>query len=191
MTRLASACFAAALTAVAASAMAQTADLAILKSNLARCPTPCQGPGSNITYLFTVDNGGPDPAAEVVLSDGLPAHTTFVSLAAPPGWIRTTPAVGSTGTVTSTISSLAAGATSSLLLTVHVDSATPGGSVVTNTGNVSSSTADPDPNNNSATDSTLLFTLPAQGSIAMLDSRLLVLLALGLAGVGISVLRKT
>ena len=35
--------------------------------------------GGTITYNLTVSNGGPDSATNVVLSDPIPANTTFVS----------------------------------------------------------------------------------------------------------------
>jgi hypothetical protein len=109
----------------------------------------------------------------------------------PAGWTSTTPAIGSTGTVTSAISSLGGGTTSALQLTVNVNASTPGGSVVSNTANVSSSTADPNPANNTNTNLTQLVTQPAQASIPTLDACTLVLLGLALAGVAVSVLQKT
>src|SRR6185437_11067174 len=49
-------------------------DISVLKSG-----DETAVPGGQITYQVVVTNGGPDDAANVVLSDPLPAHTTFVS----------------------------------------------------------------------------------------------------------------
>ena len=56
--------------------------------------------GEPIPFTIDVTNAGPNAAILVTLTDVLPAGTTFVSLLSPPGWICSTPAVGSGGTVT-------------------------------------------------------------------------------------------
>ena len=50
------------------------ADLIISKSGDESVPR-----GRNITYNIVVGNDGPDTAAGVVVTDPLPAHTTFVN----------------------------------------------------------------------------------------------------------------
>lgn len=55
--------------------------------------------GELVTYTLAITNGGPDTAANVVLSDVLPVSVTFRSLSAQPGWTCTTPAVGSAGLI--------------------------------------------------------------------------------------------
>lgn len=187
--RLVGICCSAVLVAIAAPGAAQTANLGIVKSNLSLCPSPCQGPGSNIFYGISAGNSGPDPAVSVTLSDPLPANTTFVELQGPAGWTCTTPAVGTTGTVTCTISSLGSGASTSLQLAVNVNASTPGGSIISNTATITSTTTDPNPGNNADTNLTQLVTLPSQ-PVPMLDSRALAIFVSGLACVGVLMLRR-
>ena len=68
--------------------------------------------GENLTYTFTIGNGGPNDAAGVVLTDVLPAGVSFVS---------STSSVGScsgAATVTCTIGALANGATATVTIVV-------------------------------------------------------------------------
>src|SRR5439155_8368955 len=89
------------------------------------------------------------------LVDVIPTNTTFVSFTAPAGWVNSTPAVGGTGTVTSTNSSLAAGSVPQVFtLVVRVNPNTPDGSTITNSAAVTSNTADPNNTNDLATDTT-------------------------------------
>src|SRR5688500_15793838 len=83
--------------------LAQT-DLAVAVSDT---PDPLNA-GANITYTIKVQNLGPNAAGNVMLSNPVPANTTFVSFSAPAGWGVSQPAVGGTGTVTATRSSLSA-----------------------------------------------------------------------------------
>src|SRR5438445_607440 len=76
------------------------ADLSITKSD---SPDPV-APGGTLTYTITIGNAGPNAAVNVTMSDPLPPQTTFQSVAAPAGWSCTTPAVGTTGTVSCTTS---------------------------------------------------------------------------------------
>ena len=63
--------------------------------------------GERLVYAFAALNTGPSNAAEVVLSDRTPPHTTFVSASAPPGWtVAATPPPGGTGQVVFTHPSL-------------------------------------------------------------------------------------
>jgi uncharacterized repeat protein (TIGR01451 family) len=136
-----------------------TADLSLTKADT---PDPVLT-GKNLTYTLTVSNAGPSAVDDAVLNDPLPANTTFQSLTAPAGWSCTTPAVGSTGTVTCGPASLEAGATASFTLVVKVSGAA-GGTTLSNTATVSSDEFDPtDPNtaNNSATATTTV-TTPSQ-----------------------------
>src|SRR5438128_2741717 len=87
------------------------------------------------------------------MSDPLPAQTTFLSETHPAGWTCTTPAVGSTGTVSCTAASLASGATATFTIVVQVSSIASG--TISNTATVNSaSTSDPNTANNSATATT-------------------------------------
>src|ERR1041385_1749103 len=46
--------------------------------------------GGQITYSFSVYNAGPDDAVNVVLTDAIPAHTTFVNATTNTGSASTT-----------------------------------------------------------------------------------------------------
>jgi uncharacterized repeat protein (TIGR01451 family) len=135
---------------------AASADLALAKADLSDPVLT----GKNLTYTLTVSNAGPSAAANAVLSDPIPANTTFQSLSAPAGWSCTTPAVGGTGTVQCDTASLAAGATANFTLVVKVSGAA-GGTTLSNTATVSSDTADPNTANNTDTEPTTVST-PSQ-----------------------------
>ena len=120
------------------------ADLSVTKTD---SPDPVSA-GANLTYTITVANGGPNAAQSVSLTDTLPAGMTFVSLSAPAGFSCTTPAVGATGPVTCSIASLAAAATPTFTLIVHVDAGVASGTVISNTAIVTAATNDPNAANN-------------------------------------------
>ena len=103
-------------------------------------------PGSDLTYTITVENGGPADAATVTLEDVLPDGTTFQSLAEPAGWSCATPAVGDPGIVTCSAQTLAPGS-AVFTLVVQVAPSVPPGTVLANSGTVSSPTEDPNPEN--------------------------------------------
>jgi uncharacterized repeat protein (TIGR01451 family) len=107
-------------------------------------------PGNAITYVQTVTNNGPLEAVNVVLSEAMPANTTFASLAIPTGWSCTTPAVGATGNIICTDPDLAKGGVGAFTLKVTVNGATINGTQIVDTANVSSGTTDPSLANNTA-----------------------------------------
>ncbi|MEA2126047.1 MAG: hypothetical protein QOI80_2829, partial [Solirubrobacteraceae bacterium] len=115
--------------------------------------------GSQISYTLTLANSGPDDAHYVVLTDDLPADTTFVSFvqdtAGPPTLALSTPAVGGTGTVTASVnpplSDFTAGTSIQFTLTVAIDTVIRDPTTITNTASASSSYLDPNPANNQAT----------------------------------------
>jgi uncharacterized repeat protein (TIGR01451 family) len=128
------------------------ADLSVTKSD---SPDPVQA-GSDITYTIVLTSAGPSDARNVVLSDAIPANTTFASFIQDtgPGFTLTTPASGETGTVTATADTFASGASATFTLVVNVNADTPAGTVISNTASVSSDTCDKNPENNSATATT-------------------------------------
>ena len=127
----------------------QSADLAITKTD---SPDPVTA-GTNLTYTITVNNNGPDVAANASWTDTLPAGATFVSLPAVAGWSCTTPAVGSGGTVSCSNASFAVGS-AVFTLTVAVDPSVASGTVLSNTASVTSDTGESTPGNESATATT-------------------------------------
>jgi uncharacterized repeat protein (TIGR01451 family) len=112
---------------------------------------------SDVAYSITVVNGGPDAAEEAALNDVVPAGTTFVSLSqdSGPAFSCTTPA-GTSGPVSCTVATLASGASAAFTLTVHVAPGTPGGSYVTDTATASTTSFDPNSENDTSTTSTLV-----------------------------------
>jgi large repetitive protein len=127
------------------------ADLIVQKSgpSAARADT-------DVSYSITVINEGPDAASSVALTDKLPGTMTFVSVtqnSGPAFDCSGVPSVGSGGTVTCTISSLAAGTTSTFTLIGHIPPGTASDTEFTNIVDVNSiaepaPTPDPNPNSN-------------------------------------------
>jgi uncharacterized repeat protein (TIGR01451 family) len=102
--------------------------------------------GNNITYTQTVTNNGPAAASTVSFTEAIPVNSTFVSVSAPAGWSCTV-----TASVTCTDPSLAAGASSDILIVVNVAPAIAAGTITANSSVTSSGTTDPNAANNSTT----------------------------------------
>ncbi|MEA2164422.1 MAG: uncharacterized protein QOK37_2549 [Thermoanaerobaculia bacterium] len=112
-------------------------------------------PGAPVHYTITVTNNGPSDAPDVTMTDVLTAPHRFTSLINP-GWSCTTPAVGSTGTITCSIPSMIAAQVSTFTLNAVIDpAATAGTSVINNVNVVSSAGA-----SNSAGAATVVATPP-------------------------------
>jgi uncharacterized repeat protein (TIGR01451 family) len=126
-------------TAVNGYAYTGPSDLSITKT---LSGSPLVAAGSNVTYEITVTNSGPGAATAVLVTDVIPAGTTFVSAAPSQGSCS-----GNT-TVTCAIGSLASGASATVTLVVRTSN-TPG--PVSNTANVASAEVDPNPANNAST----------------------------------------
>ena len=110
-----------------ASVLVSSADLAVTKTG------PATGaPGSNVTYVISVQNNGPGDAVMPQLTDALAPGTTFVAETHPTGWTCVGPAVATNGTLTCSATSLAAGATAAFTLTVHLGVTTASGTSVDN-----------------------------------------------------------
>jgi uncharacterized repeat protein (TIGR01451 family) len=110
-------------------------------------------PGSDLTSVITVTNGGPAAATNATLSETLPDTTTFVSIAHPAGWSCTTPTVGSVECIHP---SLPAGTTGTFTLVVHIPPDTPTDTVLHSIVTVSTSDSDPNTENDQATTSTVV-----------------------------------
>ncbi len=92
--------------------------------------------GSNITYTLVVTSSGSKALTNLVITDPIPANTTFVS--------ATGGGTLAAGVVTWNIATLTSGATQTLTLTVQVGAAVPNGTVVSNTASaVSTQTTTP------------------------------------------------
>jgi uncharacterized repeat protein (TIGR01451 family) len=115
---------------------------------LSESPNPVKS-GARLTYTITVANQGPGVSSGVQVSDALPAGTTFANVATTAGTCSA-PAVGGTGTVSCTASSLANGASFTVTLVVNVTVRPPTSTTITDTASVSASTPDPNTANNLA-----------------------------------------
>src|SRR5262249_49158993 len=102
--------------------------------------------GHPVSYLITVANKGPNDAASLTLTTSISASSVFQSIVAPAGWSCSTPAVGSAGQVTCTASALSNGASAQFTLTESVVCATPDGTAIPNSANITSTTLNPNPN---------------------------------------------
>ncbi|WP_395376210.1 hypothetical protein [Marinicella sp. W31] len=130
-----------------------SADLSITKTDRADPVSP----GNNLTYTIQVDNAGPSDAADVVVTDTLPAGVTFVS--------TTGCTEDPNGVPTCSLGTVAAGGSSSFTVVVSIDAATSG--AIDNTASVASSTTDPDTNNNSAVEQTTVNALESDLSLSL------------------------
>jgi uncharacterized repeat protein (TIGR01451 family) len=140
-----------------------SADLEVVKVD---APDPVAA-GANVTYTITVTNAGPSDAQNVVVTDTVPAGTTFVSASIDPGSGGSVMLVGDT--ITYTVPTIAAGASVLATLTVNVNAGTSDGTVLSNTVFVSSDTSDPDPTDNSSTRTTAVGTAFADLSVTKTD----------------------
>ena len=122
--------------------VAPTADLSITKT---ASPDPVTT-GDDLTYTVTVTNNGPDPATSVTVTDNLPPETTFVSCSSTGGGV----CGGSGNNRTVTFALLPSGASETITFVANVNCSVADGTVISNTATVSSSTPDPDPNNDSS-----------------------------------------
>ena len=134
----------------------EAADLSVSKSAFSGLAPP----NGTIQYEIRVGNEGPDPAQNVMLTDAVPANTTFFSYQqlSGPAFNCNTPAVGGTGTISctgATLPVLALGSglsdpvnTAVFRMVLKVNSGVPDGTLITNTASAATKTFDTRPNNN-------------------------------------------
>jgi uncharacterized repeat protein (TIGR01451 family) len=122
-----------------------SADLLISKTGPATAM-----PGQTFTYTISVTNNGPSDAQNVSVTDTVPNSEPIQGASAPPG-----DSVSVSGqTVTFTEGTVPSGATETATITVRVNNDTPNGTVLSNTAQVTSSTADSNTGNNTSTANT-------------------------------------
>jgi uncharacterized repeat protein (TIGR01451 family) len=98
-------------------------------------------PGNRVVFTLNYANSGNAPATNVVLSDPLPSGFTFVSATGSP---TSAPAVGSNGTVTWDLGTLAAGVSGSVTVTAQAGNPFTGSAnPATNTASLDSSETTP------------------------------------------------
>lgn len=120
------------------------ADLSISKT---ASPNPVVT-GTNVTYTITVTNNGPDTAPSVVVTDNLPASTTFVSCMFSGGTNGMCAGSGNNRTIT--FDSLAPSTSATITLVANVSCALADGTPISNSASVTSAANDPNPANNAS-----------------------------------------
>jgi uncharacterized repeat protein (TIGR01451 family) len=125
------------------------ANLSISKSD---SPDPVKS-GDTLTYTVTVDNAGPSDAANVVVTESLPAGVTFVSTTGCDN--------DPNGVPTCNLGTIVSGGSAIYTIEVTVDASTTG--TITNTVSVTSDTHDSDTADNTTTEDTLV--IPATGTL--------------------------
>jgi len=110
--------------------------------------------GQEVDYTITISNLGPNPAQNVLMTDNLPAGSTFLSAGS-----ASFPVTQNNGVITGTISNLPVGTVD--VVTVSIDAPIVPG-IITNTVTVTSTTPDPNPNNNTSIVTTPVISLPGQ-----------------------------
>lgn len=137
--------------------------------------TPQPGPyatGGSLTYTITVGNGGPGAAANVVVTDILPAGTTFVSA------IPTQGSCSGATTVTCSLGTLASAGSATISLKITLPSTA---GPVSNTATVATTSNDPSLVNNTSTSTV---TVIAASNIPATSPMVLLLLGIALAMAG-------
>ncbi|HSS20508.1 MAG TPA: DUF11 domain-containing protein [Pyrinomonadaceae bacterium] len=127
--------------AFAATPGGSSADLIVSKTGDESAPR-----GTQINYNIVVSNDGPSTANGVVLTDPIPAHTTFVNAAVSQGTFGF-----ASNTVTANLGSINLGESATVSVTVLIDQDTPRDTIISNIATVTSDTADPEGSNNSST----------------------------------------
>lgn len=124
--------------------------------------------GGQITYTIAAYNAGPDTATNVVLTDVIPAYTTYVSATVTAG-------SGSASfdgtTLTVTFDSIPQFESGVAMLVVMVNDNAPRGTVITNTVTATASSSDPQSFNNTASTTTVV-TGPFAGDLLISEFRL-------------------
>ncbi len=138
-----------------------SADLVLTKTGAATAAT-----NANVVYTITVTNNGPTGATNVVVTDVLPAGTTFVSA------LTTQGSCSGTTTVSCALGSLTNGATATITLTIKMPAAA---TTVSNTASVTASESDPTPGNNASTAATVVGA--AVAAVPALSTWMLLMLA--------------
>jgi uncharacterized repeat protein (TIGR01451 family) len=103
--------------------------------------------GSNLTYVLHVTNHRPTAAANVLLSEALPAETSFISCSSDAGGV-----CGGSGNARSvSFATVAGGDTATVTLVAEVSCPVPDGTVISSSATVTADTPDSNPSNNGAT----------------------------------------
>jgi len=135
-----------------------SADLVLTKTGATTAST-----NANVSYTITVTNNGPTGATNVLVTDVLPAGTTFVSTTTTQG------SCSGTTTVTCGLGTLTTGASATITLTIKMPSSP---TTVSNTASVTASESDPNASNNTNTANTVVSSaiapIPALSTLMLL-----------------------
>ena len=127
--------------------------------------------GNVVVYTVDFSNNGNQAATGVVLTETLPANTTYDAANSDIGWTETS---AGSGVFNFNVGNLAAGASGSVLFAVLVDSPLPAGTNQLDNsvtiGDDGSNGADPNLNDNTGTDSTPVGNAPAYSVSKVADS---------------------
>lgn len=134
------------------------ADLSVVKTS----STGTVRQGQPLTYTITVNNGGPSAAENVVLTDNIPSGLMGAEYSTD-GGISFQPWSGSLD-----LGTLENGESRTILIRGTVNSQATG--VITNTASVSSSTPDPNPDNNTSTFTVGILTPRCQALVDLVQS---------------------
>jgi uncharacterized repeat protein (TIGR01451 family) len=107
--------------------------------------------GTNVTYTVTITNNGPNAAQGVVLTDLLPAGSTFVSITQTAGTDLFFGGQSGGSVIADATADIAAGASDTFEIVVFVPAGLSNGAIFNDTASISASTPDSNPANNSAT----------------------------------------
>jgi len=118
-------------------------------------PNPVRA-GDDLTIAVTITNHSLTNGVTATLNDALPPEVEFISLTPAGGYLCTTPAVGSSGTVSCT-GFLPANTSAVFEILVHVPLELPAGTLLENTATVSGSQPDLDLTNNTSIDQTSVY----------------------------------
>jgi uncharacterized repeat protein (TIGR01451 family) len=108
--------------------------------------------GSNLVYSIITSNSGPHEAANVQLTNTLPASVTLIAASTAQGTLAT-----NSNPVIATIGTIPAGSSRLVTLTVQPQAA----GTITNHATAGSSNSDASPDNNSSSQTTLIWPLPS------------------------------
>lgn len=119
-------------------------------------------PGRELTYTLTVANAGPSSSENVILTDNLPSSITDAQYSTDNG-TTFSPWTGSLN-----LGTIAAGASRTIIIQGTISPQAQG--TITNTASVTSTTPDPNPDNNTSTITTNILTPRCQALIDLIDS---------------------
>jgi uncharacterized repeat protein (TIGR01451 family) len=131
---------------------ADPADLSLTKTD---SPDPVTV-GAQLTYTIAVANAGPDAATNVMVSDDLTNRVDFVSATASSGSCQGPPGKGHGGKLTCNLGTVSNGGTATVMMIVTPNKA----GTISNTASVSSDVTDPQPSNDSDTETTTVHKAP-------------------------------